>query len=113
MTLGEQIKFVRMQKKMSQADLAKAASVHQKNISKYENDGVVPSAIILKQIAIALAVTTDYLLGGNSQQDTIKDTVLLRHFKEVDNMPDDQKNALLKVIEAYVQNFKAKKAFAS
>jgi hypothetical protein len=44
--------------------------------------------------------------------DVIKDTTLLKFFKEVDNMPDDLKNALLKVIEAYVQNYRAKQAFS-
>lgn len=98
---------------MSQSDLAKIAEVHQKNISKYENDGVIPSAIVLKEIAKALGVTTDYLLGNELDGDIIKDTALLKHFKEVDKMPDDLKGALLKVIEAYVQNFKAKQAYAS
>ena len=112
MGLGEKIKLVRMQKKMSQSDLAKAADVHQKNISKYENDGVVPSALVLKEIAKALGVTSDFLLG-NELDDTIKDVSLLKFFKEVDKMPDDQKMALKTVIEAYVQNFKAKQAFAS
>ena len=97
---------------MSQSDLAKAADVHQKNISKYENDGVVPSALVLKEIAKALGVASDFLLG-NELDDTIKDVSLLKFFKEVDKMPDDQKMALKTVIEAYVQNFKAKQAFAS
>ena len=112
MTLGETIKFVRQQKKMSQAQLAKLANVHQKNISKYENEGVVPSALILGELANALGVTTDYLLG-HDQESTIKDKVLLKHFHEVDNMPEPLKQALVTVIEAYVQHFKAKQAFAS
>ena len=112
MGLGEKIKLVRMQKKMSQSDLVKAADVHQKNISKYENDGVVLSALVLKEIAKALGVTSDFLLG-NELDDTIKDVSLLKSFKEVDKMPDDQKIALKTVIKAYVQNFKAKQAFAS
>jgi transcriptional regulator with XRE-family HTH domain len=83
-------------KKMSQADLAKAANVHQKNISKYENDGVVPSALILKEIAKALGVSADYLLGSE-KDDVIKDTTLLRFFKEIDKMPDDLKMPCLKL----------------
>jgi transcriptional regulator with XRE-family HTH domain len=110
MILGEKIKFVRQQKKMSQIELAKAAGVHQKNISKYENDGVVPSAMVLKGIADALGATADYLLGSD-EGDAIKDSVLLKYFKEVDN-PEELKSALLTVIEAYVQNFKTKQAFA-
>jgi hypothetical protein len=31
---------------------------------------------------------------------------------EIDNMPDELKNAMVKVIEAYVQNYRAKQAFS-
>jgi transcriptional regulator with XRE-family HTH domain len=111
MSLGERIKLVRMQKKMSQSELAKLAQVHQKNISKYENDGVVPSALTIKGIAQALEVTTDYLLGAE-REDVIKDTTLLGFFKEVDNMPDEAKEALSRVIQAYVRDYKASQAYA-
>ncbi len=112
MTLGEAIKLTRMQKKMSQQQLADKAEVHQKNISKYENNDVVPSAITLKAIADSLEVTTDYLLGGE-QETAIKDTALLKQFKDIDNMPDTEKNALVSVISAYIMYHKTKQAFAS
>lgn len=110
MTLGENIKMVRIRKKMSQADLARTADVHQKNISKYENGGVIPSALVLKEIARALGVTTDFLVGSQSDN-VIKDVKLLNFFKEVDKMPENLKSALMQVIEAYVQNYKAKQAY--
>ena len=112
MTLGERIKIVRIQKKISQANLAKNAGVHQKNISKYENGGVVPSAITLKSIANALGVTTDYLVG-NVQEDIIKDTIILKYFKEVDKMPDSLKSALLTIIESCIRDYKTRQAYAS
>ncbi len=111
MTLGEKIKLVRSQKKMSQADLANGAGVHQKNISKYENDGVVPSALTLKALAKSLNVTTDYLLGG-TDDDIIKDTELLNSFKEIDKMPDKFKSALMDVIQAYVRDYRTRQAYA-
>lgn len=109
--LGERIKIVRIQKKMSQADLANAAGVHQKNISKYEGGGVVPSALILKEMARALSVTADYLLGSD-QDDVIKDTELLKHFKDIDKMPEELKSALITVIEAFVRDSKTKAAYS-
>ena len=109
--LGERIKIVRIQKKMSQADLANAAGVHQKNISKYEGGGVVPSALILTEMARALGVTADYLLGSD-QDDVIKDTELLKHFKDIDKMPEELKSALITVIEAFVRDSKTKAAYS-
>ena len=112
MTLGEKIKLARAKKKMSQQELGKLADTHQKNISKYEQDLVVPSALTLKSIADTLEVTTDYLLG-NGQQEVIQDIALLRLFRTIDTMPDDNKTALVKVIEAYIRDFKTMTAYAS
>ena len=88
------------------------AKTHQKNISKYEQDLVVPSAVTLKRIADALQVTTDYLLG-NELENTIKDTALLKQFKEVDNLKDEDKNVLMKVIENYILAAKTRSSFAA
>ncbi|WMJ73358.1 hypothetical protein RCC89_09305 [Cytophagaceae bacterium ABcell3] len=41
---------------------------------------------------------------------TIKDTALLRQFKEVDTMPEDDKVTLMKVISAYIRDFKTESA---
>lgn len=111
MNLGERIKISRQKKKMSQQELGEAAETHQKNISKYEQNTVIPSAVTLKKIADALEVTTDYLLGGENDN-VIKDTNLFAQFRTIDNMPDDIKDSLLKVIDAYVRDYKTKKAYS-
>ena len=111
MTLGEKIKLARNKKKMSQQELSEKAGTHQKNISKYEKDLVIPSATTLKAIADTLDVTTDYLLGN--EDNTIKDTALLKQFKEVDNMPEDAKEALMQVISAYIRDYRTRQAYNS
>ncbi len=111
MTLGEKIKLARMQKKISQQKLGEEAGTHQKNISKYEQNLVIPSAITLKRIADCLEVTTDYLLG-NEYQDTIKDTALLKQFKEVDHLEEKEKNALMTVISAFIRDARTRQAYA-
>jgi transcriptional regulator with XRE-family HTH domain len=110
MTLGEKIKLARNKKKISQQELGEKADTHQKNISKYEKDLVIPSAITLKAIADALDVTTDYLLGKEGKQ--IKDTALLKQFLEIDNMPVENKSALMNVVSAYIRDFKTRQAYA-
>jgi transcriptional regulator with XRE-family HTH domain len=110
MTLGEKIKTARQRKKLSQQELGKLSSTHQKNISKYEQDLVVPSALTLKSIAEALGITTDYLLG--EERTSIKDTLLMAQFQVVDKMPEDDKAALMKVIAAYIRDFSTRQAYA-
>ena len=112
MSLGERIKLVRMQRKFSQSELARMADVHQKNISKYENEGVVPSAMTLKAIADALDVTTDYLLGSE-REGTIQDKNLLRYLREVDQMPDEMRGAIITILDACVRDAKTRQAYAS
>ena len=109
MTLGEKIRLARTKKKRSQQELSEKAGTHQKNISKYEKDLVVPSAVTLKAIADTLEVTTDYLLGNDNA--SIKDTALLKQFKEVDNLPDSEKSSLMNVISAYIRDFKTRQAY--
>jgi transcriptional regulator with XRE-family HTH domain len=110
MTLGEKLKTARQRKKLSQQELGKLANTHQKNISKYEQDLVVPSALTLKSIAEALEVTTDYLLG--EEDFTVKDTTLMSHFQVVDKMPDEDKTAIMKILAAYIRDFKTRQAYA-
>ncbi len=112
MTLGEKIKFARTRKKMSQADLSEKSGTHQKNISKYEKDAVIPSAITLKRIADVLEVTADYLLGEENEN-PIKDTALLKQFKEVDHLNDNEKSALMTVISAFIRDAKTRQAYLS
>ena len=100
-----------MDVKISQHELAELAQTHQKNISKYEQDLTVPSAITLKRIADCLNVTADYLLGSEVDN-TIKDTQLLEQFKQIDKMNDEDKNALMKVIDAYIRDFKTRQAYS-
>jgi transcriptional regulator with XRE-family HTH domain len=82
----------RTKKKMSQQELSEKAGTHQKNISKYETDLLVPSAITMKVIADTLGATTDYQLGDENAG--IKDMALLKQFIEVDNLPETEKSSL-------------------
>lgn len=111
MTLGEKIKLARNHKKLSQLELSEQAGTHQKNISKYEQDLVVPSALTLKKIADALSVTTDYLLGDENEVN-IKDTTLLKQFKQMDELNSEEKSAIVKVIENYLLAARTRKQFA-
>ncbi len=110
MDLGERIKISRQKRKMSQQDLGNLAETHQKNISKYEQNLVVPSAITLKKIADALEVTTDYLLGGDKV--SIKDKELLKRFEIIQEMTGEDKNMILKFLDLTIRDYKAKKAYS-
>jgi transcriptional regulator with XRE-family HTH domain len=111
MTLGEKIKITRLNRKISQQELGRLANTHQKNISKYEQDMVTPSALTLKAIADALEVTTDFLLG-NELENTIRDKALLQQFKEIDTLEEKDKEALMRVIAAFIRDTKTRLSYS-
>jgi transcriptional regulator with XRE-family HTH domain len=61
--LGERIKNLRMNKNLSQVDLAKCLGVTKQSVSNWENENIMPSIEMLIKIANYFSVSTDYLLG--------------------------------------------------
>ncbi len=61
--LNERIRQLRLEKNMSQVDLAKRLSVTKQSVSNWENDNIQPSIDMLVKIAQVFSVSTDYMLG--------------------------------------------------
>lgn len=61
--VGERIKLLRNQRKLSQVDLGKVLGVSKSVISSYENSVHLPPYDVLLKMARFFGVSTDYLLG--------------------------------------------------
>ena len=59
----ERLKELRVERKLSQADLAKELNVSQRSITSWETGFRQPDFETLERIAKFFDVTTDYLLG--------------------------------------------------
>jgi transcriptional regulator with XRE-family HTH domain len=87
-----------------------------KNESRYENQGIQPPANVLNKMADALNTSVDYLINGSSQEKakvSLKNTVLLQKFNEMEQLPENDLDAILKVINAYLRDYKAKQAYGA
>lgn len=60
---GKRIRALRIEKKLSQGQLAKALGTSQKNISKYELEILDLSTVMIIRICKFFNVSADYLLG--------------------------------------------------
>ncbi|MDR3293417.1 MAG: helix-turn-helix domain-containing protein [Clostridiales bacterium] len=60
---GQRIKELRKEFGMSQKDLADKIGVAQNTVAQYENGTAKTSLDVIVKLAIALRITTDYLLG--------------------------------------------------
>ncbi len=61
--LGETIKELRIEKGITQPQLAQLVGVSKGMISVWENNVNEPKATYIKRLAVALEVSSDYLLG--------------------------------------------------
>lgn len=63
MNIGEKIKDLRLYNDLTQYELAKKADISRSVLSAYENNTAIPTATVIARIAVALNVSSDYLLG--------------------------------------------------
>jgi transcriptional regulator with XRE-family HTH domain len=95
----------------SQIELAHRIEVSKSQMIRYANKGVQPPADILNKLADVLNTSVDFLINGNTSekaQATLKDTDLLQQFKAVDLMPDEDKQVIKKLIDAFITKGKLK-----
>ena len=114
--LGSRIAELRKVKAWSQSQLAEKVGISYAQIGRYETKGSQPSAEVLKKIAEALDTSVDFLINGNTEDKAnavLNDAEVIRYFKEVDNLPSDDKTALLRVIGGFLRDVKTKQAYAS
>src|ERR1700742_4481887 len=110
MNIGKIIAGLRDTKGWSQADLATKSGVSRVMIGKYEREEATPSIDAAKKIADALEVSLDHLVGEGLYQDFDKKT--LQRFRDLEHLEDDKKKTLFDLIDTYIRDAKARKAYA-
>ena len=102
---AQRLKDLRKQKNLSQTDLGQLAGLHYTHIGRFERGTSRPSGDTLKRLAEALGVTSDYLLDGAADEAVkarFEDRELLKQFQEVEQLPDDDKNVVKKLLDAFL-----------
>lgn len=79
-------------------------------IGKYERDEAVPSIDAAKKIADALEVSLDYLVGEGIGSTFDKKT--LKRFQDLQHLEESKRNTLFDLIDTYIRDAKARKAYA-
>lgn len=110
MKLSEKITKLKKLKGMSQVDLANATKISRDAISKYERGDAVPSVEYAKRIADALGVSLDYLVSEDDKEEVL-DNETIRRVREIQKLPELEKDKIYSVIDALVRDFKTKQAY--
>lgn len=109
MTISERIRLIRQQKGFSQIDLANSSNINVKSLSRYELGTSIPPANVLKDLADALGVSADALLG---EEATIRDKELFKKFEIIQQMDEETKKIITNFLDLTIRDFKAKQAYA-
>ncbi len=110
MDFGDRIILVRKQKKLSQSELGKLAEVSGDIVGKYERNEMKPSIDTARRLANALNVTLDYLVGDSNT--IVFDKDITKRIEAITTMEHEDRNALFKIIDAYLRDYNAKKAYS-
>ncbi|MBS1918620.1 MAG: helix-turn-helix transcriptional regulator [Bacteroidetes bacterium] len=100
MDFGSKIIQLRKDKSLSRDDLAKEVGTSSAIIGRYERNEITPSVEVAAKIADALDVSLDYLVGASSF--VVKDKKMLHRLELLEQLHDDDREALLKVVDNYL-----------
>lgn len=110
MKLGEKIAQLKKNKNLSQIALAEATGISRDAISKYERGDAIPSVEYAKRIADVLGVSLDFLVSEESKEELL-DNEAVKRIKEIQRLPDTEKEKIYSVVDALVRDFKTKQAY--
>jgi transcriptional regulator with XRE-family HTH domain len=112
MNLGNRIQELRKKASLSQSELAAKIDISYPQMSRYEIKDVQPPADVLKRMADVFGVSIDYIVNGTIEEkanNTLQNNELLSQFKEVEQMNEDDRSTIIKLIDAFITKRKVQK----
>lgn len=102
---GERLAALRQAKGMTQVELGDAVGVSQRVIAYYESEGAQPPGAMLVDLAQALKVSSDELLGLKAvrEQTSPKTARLLKRLRRIEELPPADQRAVLKLVDAMLE----------
>lgn len=104
MSLGKRLKELRREKGWSQDEFAYNASIDGRQVSRYENDKVVPSVQVIIKMAKCFDVSIDYLLVEEVRRRPlhVTDNGLIERLKDIQELTEEDQASLEHILDALV-----------
>jgi transcriptional regulator with XRE-family HTH domain len=109
MNLGDNMMLLRKKRSFSQAELGKKIGTSGDVIGRYERGDIKPSIDVVEKIADVLDVSIDYLIGKSKIE---FDSQAVKRLEDISNLPDDNKNFVINLIDMALRDFKTGKAYS-
>lgn len=103
-TIGKRVSRIRKTLGLTQEEIAEKIGITQSLYSAYERGRLKLSAEMAAQIAHALGVTSDEILGLSGPKDKISlDLRLLKRLKKIEALPVHKRRALISSIDMFLK----------
>lgn len=101
---GTRLAALRQARGLTQEELGASVEVSYRVIAYYERDDAQPPGAMLVDLARALKITTDELLGVKPVSDklTPKTARLLKRLQRIEELPAADQRAVLKLVDAMI-----------
>jgi transcriptional regulator with XRE-family HTH domain len=113
--LGSRIQQIRKELGMTQGQLSTQINISMTQLVRYENKGVQPPADVLKKLSNVFGTSIDFLVNGDTNEKakaSLKDNDLLMQFKQVENLDDEDKSVVKRLIDAFIAKKQIQKIVA-
>ena len=108
MGFPERVAQLRKQQELTQQELADRVGVQVLQIRRYENGSSQPTLEVIKQLAIALSVTTDEIIFGEGERGP--DDALRLQFEVLSQFDESDKQVAQEVLEGLILKHQAKQS---
>lgn len=103
--VGGRVRALRLQRGMSQVELARLVGTHQTAVSQIEvgRRGVSVQQVV--RLCRALKATPDRILGENHEGPNVKrlkDGRVMRRLERIETLPPAKQRALLQMVDAFI-----------
>jgi transcriptional regulator with XRE-family HTH domain len=100
MTIPVRLISLRKRQALTQQKMADTIGIHVNSIKKYESGQALPSLDVLKKIALALHVSTDFLLF--EEQERGPSSTFALQFEAVSQLPDEEQRVVREVLDSLI-----------
>ena len=107
MSFPKRLVAARKDRQLTQQDLAERASISVVQLRRYEAGKAQPTLEAIKNLAIALSVTTDHLIFDDQERGPTDDLRL--EFEAINNFSDDEKKTARDLLKGLILKHQAER----
>ncbi len=107
----QKLKNLRQSKGWSQGKLGQKIGIDGNRISRYERGALWPSLDLMVGLAKVFDVSMDYLVRSDKDMaiSTLRNQELVRRIEQLDNIPEADQDALVRVLDAFIKKQRLEK----